>query len=73
MTYNEFYKIIKNLDRNKYHTCCSVKTDLINCEWVIFRKDMPFDEYWSSNNKPVLDSKINNKKDLIDFVNKNSI
>ena len=72
MTYKEFFKVTKNLDRNKYHTCCSVEKNLVDCEWVIYRKDMLFDEYWSSDNKPVLDSKVNSKEDLIKFCEVNN-
>lgn len=68
MTYKEFFKVTKNLDRNKYHTCCSVKDDFENCEWVIYRKDMSWEEYWSSNNKAILDSKINTDEDLMNFI-----
>lgn len=68
MTYKEFFKVTKNLDKNKYHTCCSVKDDLENCEWVIYRKDMSWEEYWSSNNKAILDSKINTDEDLMNFI-----
>ena len=71
MTYKEFYRITKNLDRNKYHTNCSINSDLKTCEWVILRKDMPWEEYWSDKNKAILNSKINTKEDLINFCKKN--
>lgn len=67
MNYKEFMSITKTLDRNKYHTCCSLLPDMETCEWVIFRKNMPLDEYWSSENKPILDSKVNSKEELIEF------
>ena len=67
MTYKRFYEITKNLDRNKYHTCFSFKQGR-NCgDWVIFRKDMSWEEYWSEDNKPILDSKYKTEEDLINF------
>ena len=70
MNYKEFFKITDKLDRNKFHTCCEI-VDTNICNWVIFRKDMPYEEYWSANNRPVLNSKVNTKQDLIDFVSIN--
>ena len=72
LTYKEFFKITKNLDREKYHTCCSVKSDYTYCDWWIYRKDMSFDEYWSPNNKALLSSESNSDLDLIDFCNANT-
>lgn len=66
-TYREFMKITENVDRNKYHICCSIKEDLWHCEWTIFRKDMSFEEYWSENNRPILSSKTNSIEDLVKF------
>lgn len=72
MTYKEFLKLVDKLDRNKYHICCEIK-DMETCHWVIFRKDMSFEEYWSENNKAILDSNVNSDDELIEFVNKNKI
>lgn len=70
MFWKEFYKITKELDRNKYHICCEVHQDMIGCDWYIFRKDMSFEDYWSSDNKPILTSKLNTEQELIDFCEK---
>lgn len=67
MKYKEFLKITDNLDRNKYHTCCSIKEDMENCDWVIYRKDMSMEEYFSPENKPLLSSETHTKEDLIEF------
>lgn len=72
MRYKEFFKITCNLDRNKYHTCCSIKEDMENCDWVIYRKDMSFEEYFSPKNKPLLNSKTHTKKDLMEFCKTNN-
>lgn len=66
-TIREFMKITENVDRNKYHICCSITSDLCHCEWTIFRKDMPLEEYWSENNRPILSSKTNSFEDLVKF------
>ena len=68
MEFKEYYKLTKKLNRNKYHDCCSINQDMKTCEWVIYRKDMPWEEYISNQNKPILNSKINTKQDLIDFI-----
>lgn len=72
MTIDAFYRIVKPLDRNKFHICCTAHADIIHCDWVIFKKDMPLDEYFSEDNKAVLDSKNNSTDDLIEFVYNNS-
>lgn len=72
MKYKEFLKITDNLDRNKYHTCCSIKEDMENCDWVIYRKDMSVEEYFSPKNKPLISSKTHTKEDLIEFCKVNS-
>lgn len=70
MKYKEFFKITDNLDRNKYHTCCSIKEDMENCDWVIYRKDISFEEYFSPENRPLISSKTHTKEDLIEFCKK---
>lgn len=72
MKYKEFLKITDNLDRNKYHTCCSIKEDMENCDWVIYRKDMSVEEYFSPKNKPLISSNTHTKEDLIEFCKVNS-
>ena len=53
----EFEKLIKPLSREKYHISRAIKfkdnTAYID-EWVIYRKDMPLEEFYDSNNIPVL-------------------
>ena len=66
--YEVFEKIIKDLDRNKYHICREVDEDGYIKNWYIFRKDMSIDKYFSAENKPLLTSKENDIFDLINFV-----
>lgn len=73
MNYKTFMKLVEDLDKDKYHTCCDITDFNGDCHWVIFRKDMSWEEYWSSNNRPILDSKINTDEDLIKFVAKECI
>ena len=65
----EFEKVIKNLDKNKYHICRSMIIDLEKGpyidEWSIFRKDMSVEEYFSPNNLAILSSKNGNTLDDI--------
>lgn len=55
----EFEKLIKPLNREKYHISRAIKfkdnMPYID-EWVIYRKDMPLEEFYDSNNIPVLSS-----------------
>ena len=55
----EFEKLIKPLSREKYHISRAIKfkdnTAYID-EWVIYRKDMRLEEFYDSNNIPVLSS-----------------
>lgn len=72
MNYKEFFKLVDKLDRNKYHICCEI-INTNDCRWVIFDKNMPPEEYWSANNKPLLDSRYNTIEDLIDFINRSIV
>lgn len=70
----EFEKIVKELDRNKYHICRMLgfkDNEPIIIEWEIFRKDMPEAEYFSAGNKAKLSSKngdtIEDIKKLIEY------
>lgn len=67
MTSDRFFEITRNLNRDKFHTCCEMKLDGINCDWYIFRKDMSWEEYWSEDNKPILTSIMDTEQDLIEF------
>lgn len=55
----EFEKLIKPLNREKYYISRAIKfkdnMPYID-EWVIYRKDMPLEEFYDSNNIPVLSS-----------------
>lgn len=66
--YAAFEKIIKDLDRNKYHVCRELDEDGYIKNWYIFRKDMPIDKYFSAENTPLLTSEENDIFDLINFV-----
>lgn len=65
-----FQKMINKLNRDKFHICISLNDykDLTNFDWIIFRKDMPLEEYFSPENKPVLDSKNNTIEELLEFL-----
>lgn len=70
----EFEEIIKPLSREKYHICRTmgiVENKPVLIEWEIFRKDMPEEEYFSSENKAKLSSKngdtIEDIKKLIEY------
>ena len=73
----EFEKLIKPLSREKYHISRAIKfkdnTAYID-EWVIYIKDMPLEEFYDSNNMPVLSSAKGNTiediKKLIETENK---
>lgn len=60
----EFEKIVKTLDENKYHICRSMMFNAEEgpyiAEWVIFRKDMSTEEYFSPKNLAILSSKNGN-------------
>lgn len=60
----EFEKIIKPLSREKYHICRTLGFTKDNkpyiADWVIFRKDMPSEEFYSTDNVAVLSAKKGN-------------
>lgn len=69
----EFEEIIRTLDTNKYHVYRSIVFDKYTndkyvVDWGIFDKDMPSEQYFSSDNKPILNSKNNTLDELINFV-----
>lgn len=74
----EFEKIIKKINKEKYHISRTLgfTQDNMPCiiEWAIFRKDMPSNEYFASNNKAILSSKngdtIEDIKELIEMEKK---
>lgn len=69
MNLNTFEKIIKNLNRDKFHICITFnECEFDKIDWVIYRKDMSLEEYFSPENKPILDSKNNTECDLIKFI-----
>ena len=63
-----FEKIIHDLDRKKYHIGRELDENGYIKSWTIFRQDMPIEEYFSPENKPLLCSEDNDIFDLIDFV-----
>ena len=66
--YRLFEKIIQDLDTKKYHVCRELDESGYIVSWIIFRQDMPIEEYFSPNNKPLLSSEKNDIFDLIKFV-----
>lgn len=68
ITYELFEKIIKPLNRSKFHVCRELDFDGNIKEWTIYRKDMSIDEYFSEENQPLLTSEENDLVDLIYFV-----
>lgn len=72
MNFEEFEKIVKKIDRTKYHVsrtlAFSTEGPYIS-EWAIFRKDMSIEEYFDPSNLAVLSSAHGNTLDDIkDFV-----
>jgi len=63
---------IRNLLGNRYHL--SVEYNGINCEkihWVLFKKYDNCDPiYWSSDNKPIMNSDDNTEEELYEFAKK---
>ena len=68
--YKLFQRMIKDLDRNKYHIYRELDKDGYIKDWAIFRKDMEIEKYFSKENRPLLTSKENDMLDLINFVAK---
>lgn len=71
-----FEKIIKDLDSKKYHVYREVGAiDGVICvtKWAIYKKDMPTQEYFSSENVAILSSDKDNYLDLVNFVSENKI
>ena len=71
----EFEKLIKPLDKNKYHISRTLRFTEQNIpyisEWEIFRKDMPSTEYFSEGNKAVLSSNRGNTiEDIKELIEK---
>lgn len=68
--YKLFQKMIKVLDRNKYHIYRELDENGYIKDWAIFRKDMEIEKYFSKENRPLLTSTENDILDLINFVAK---
>ena len=68
--YELFQKMIKDLDRDKYHIYRELDENGYIKDWAVFRKDMDIEKYFSQENKPLLTSKENSILDLINFVAK---
>ena len=68
ITWQLFEKIIYNLDKKKYHISRELDENRYIRAWSIYRQDIPVEEYFSPNNKPILNSTDNDIFDLIDFV-----
>lgn len=63
MDFEEFERIIKKLDKNKYHISRTlvIKDGKFDVEtWEIFRKDMSEEEYYDPKNLAILSSKNEN-------------
>lgn len=68
INYRVFYKLVKNLNRKKFHLGISLDENGYVKHWSIYRKDMSIEEYFSTENKAVLSSNQNNIDDLINFI-----
>ncbi len=71
----EFEKLIKPLDKNKYHISRTLRFNENNqpyiSDWEIFRQDMPSAEYFSKGNKAVLSSNRGNTiEDIKELIEK---
>lgn len=69
----EFEKVIKGIDKKKYHVGRSIAFDEDNnpyiSQWDIFRKDMKMEEYFSPENLAILSSRNNNTiEDIEEFI-----
>ena len=68
--YKLFQKMIKVLDRDKYHIYRELDENGYIKDWAVFRKDMEIEKYFSKENRPLLTSTENDILDLINFVAK---
>lgn len=58
-----FKKIYEILDKKYFHVCVSTKENDI-VEWDIYYSNLNYDDFFSSNNKPLLSSKTNTFDDI---------
>lgn len=68
INYKEFYDLVKDLDRKKFHFGACLDENGYVKNWSIYRKDMSVEEYYSAENKAVLSSEQNNIDDVINFI-----
>lgn len=68
ITWQLFERIINDLNKKKYHICRELDENGYIKSWIIFKQDMPLEEYFSPDNKAILSSKYNDIFDLINFV-----
>lgn len=72
MDFKEFEKLVKKIDKNKYHVSRTLQfseTGAYISEWAIFRKDMSLEEYFCEENLAVLSSANGNTlEDIENFI-----
>lgn len=73
MDFMEFEKVIKGIDKTKYHVGRTLSFnengEAYISKWDIFRKDMSTEEYFSPENLAVLSSNNNNTiEDIEEFI-----
>lgn len=75
MDLEKFEKLVKKIDRNKYHVGRTIAFDTEGpyiSEWDIFRKDMSTEEYFDPKNLAILSSKYGNTlEDIENFIKEN--
>lgn len=66
--YKLFYRMIEDLDKKKYHIGTELDENGYIKSWSIYNKDMPTEQYFSAENKPLLTSTKNDIFDLLNFI-----
>lgn len=66
--YTLFNRMIEDLNRKKYHIGTELDENGYIKSWSIYNKDMPTEQYFSAENKPLLTSTKNDIFDLLNFI-----
>ena len=68
VTYKLFYRMTDGLNKKKFHFGVTLDPNGYIESWSIYRKDMPLERYFSTENKPLLTSTKNDIFDLLNFI-----
>lgn len=68
VTYKLFYRMTDGLNKKKFHFGVTLDPNGYIESWSIYRKDMPLEQYFSTENKPLLTSTKNDIFDLLNFI-----